>query len=110
MNHPTNTTVELYSSAVLRCSATSYSNLTITWIKAATQTLPITAIVKTIELPNNVTSILTITRLLLISFGQYYCVAKNNIGETHSTVSDLKVKGKLILYVCMYCITFVIYI
>lgn len=95
---PLDTKAEIFATAVLHCSATSYSHMTITWKKVGTQTLPFTAILKTIEMPNNVTSILTITSMAITSFGLYYCVAKNSVGETHSEFSNLLIKRKL-LYV-----------
>ena len=104
LSDPADTTVEIFATAVLSCSATSYNNVTITWEKVKrdgedNSALPFDAITNTIESPNNVTSILTITRMGIFYFGQYYCVARNSIGETHSSVSNLIQKGKLHTYV-----------
>ena len=94
MSHPANLTVDINAAAVLSCSATSYSNLTITWKKVGFE-LPITATTNTIKLNNNVTSVLTISKMVMFYGGLYYCIASNSIGETHSIVSNLIVKGKL---------------
>lgn len=100
LSDPADTTVEIFATAVLSCSATSYNNVTITWEKVKhdgedNSVLPFEAVTNTIELPNNVTSILTITRMAIFYFGQYYCVARNSIGETRSSISNLIQKGKL---------------
>ena len=93
LSHPVHATVELLATAVLSCSATSYSNVSIKWRRVG-YPLPIFAVTRTIESPNNVTSILTISTMFISFFGQYYCVARNDIGETHSSSSNLIQKGK----------------
>ena len=86
--------MELFATAELSCSATSYSNMTITWRRVG-YPLPFSAVINhTINSPNNVTSILTIRRMFSSFFGQYYCVARNHIGETRSTSSNLIQKSK----------------
>ena len=93
LRHPSHATVALYEPAVLSCSATSYSNMTIRWQRVG-YPLPFFAATHSIESPNNVTSVLKISKMFISFFGQYYCVAKNHIGETHSASANLIQKGK----------------
>ena len=93
LSHPDHTTVELYATAVLSCSVTSYSNVTITWQRVG-YPLPMLAMTRTNGSSNNVTSDLTISTMFITFFGQYYCVARNDIGKTRSNYSNLIQEGK----------------
>jgi len=87
--------VETCGEAVLKCTAASFENVTITW-KRLHKELPETAEFSTSKLLNQKVSIMKITRVAWYHKGDYYCVAKNNIGEVNSSLVHINVTGELL--------------
>ena len=91
---PNSTKVDVCSDITLKCSASGYGNLNITW-KKINGSLPETSTVTSSTLNRKVTSFLQITNIVWYYKGTYYCTVKNSAGEVNSTMAQLKISGKL---------------
>ena len=86
---------EVCSDPILKCTATSFRNVTITWKKLHGE-LPETAITSTTKSLNQRVSVMTIRNIAWYHKGDYYCVAKNDAGEVNSSVVHVNITGKII--------------
>jgi len=88
--------------AVLKCTATSFRNVTITW-KRLHNDLPETAEFSTTKSLNKRVSIMTIAKAAWYHKGVYYCVAKNDVGEVNSSLVNINITGEQItMSSCIY--------
>ena len=86
---------ETCGEAVLKCTASSFDDVAITW-KRLHKELPETAEFSTSKSINQRVSIMKIAKVAWYHKGDYYCVAKNNIGEVNSSFVHINVTGELI--------------
>jgi len=86
--------VEACGETVLKCTASSFENVTIAW-KRLYKEIPETAEFSTSKTLNQRDSIMKITKVAWYYKGDYYCVAKNNIGEVNSSLVHINVTGEL---------------
>ena len=92
LEQPNNMTINVYESVSFKCSASGFGQLKIVW-KRIEHNMPLTAEVTEEKPLNKITSILKITNTAGYYSGQYYCVAKNQVGEIFSQIADLYVQG-----------------
>ena len=87
--------VDAYTPVALRCKANLFGNVQIFWEKSGSAQLPKTASVNSITLHahSEIISVLSITKALNYYSGDYYCIVKNEIGETRSLPAHIQVKG-----------------
>ena len=93
--HPDAITVNVFKTAIFRCTAKGYDITDIIWQKVGSSRLPSTA--KTVTMTqslNELTSSLTITLAAGYYSGGYYCVASNKAGKEYSNTATLLVQGK----------------
>jgi len=93
IQHPTDQTAEVYTSASFECKAKRYGNVEIHWQRDGTLRLPASATVTTNRSYELVTSVLKINDTISFYKGGYYCTVKNEIGEVNSSLGHLNVKG-----------------
>jgi len=91
--------VETCGDAVLKCTATSFRNVAITW-KRLYKDLPETTEFSTTKSLNQRVSIITIKKAAWYHKGDYYCVAKNDVGEVNSSIVHINITGELISLGC----------
>ena len=92
LNHPKDTSVNVFDPVVFECMAESFGFVTITWGKDGYK-LPSTATTQTTKSNNKITSSLRITKTAGYYSGQYYCIVKNEAGVTVSHHATLQVQG-----------------
>ena len=87
--------VDVYTPVDLRCKAKLFGNVQIYWKKSGSAQLPKAASVKStiLHAQGEIISVLRITKTLNYYSGDYYCIVKNEIGETRSLPAYLQVKG-----------------
>ena len=85
-------TIDFYESVSFKCTAHGFGVLKITW-KKDKYIMPVTAEVIEEKSLNKITSILKITKTAGYYSGQYYCVAKNEVGKVVSQAAYLYVQG-----------------
>ena len=83
---------ETRDDAVLKCTATSFRNVTITW-KRLHNELPETAEISSTKSLNQRFSTMTIRNIAWYDKGDYYCVAKNDVGEVNSSLVHVNISG-----------------
>ena len=93
VKHPDATTVTVYKTAKFRCTAKGYDITDISWQKAGSFELPLTAKTMIKQSSDEVTSILTITAAAGYYSGKYYCIASNKAGKIYSNNATLFVQG-----------------
>ena len=84
--------INFYESVSFKCSASGFGVLKIVW-KRIEHNMPLTAEVVEKKSLNKTTRILKITKTTGYYSGQYYCVAKNEVGEVISQTANLHVQG-----------------
>ena len=89
---PNNMSINFYESVLFKCSASGFGVLQIVW-KRIEHNMPLTAEVTEEKSLNKITSILKITKATGYYSGQYYCDAKNEVGEVISQIANLHVQG-----------------
>ena len=94
---PSNVTVNFYESVSLNCTAYGFGVLKVFW-KRVKHPMPVMTEVTEKESLNKITSILKITKTTGYYSGQYYCVAKNEVGEVVSKIANLYVQGNAKCY------------
>ena len=84
----------MYVTATFSCNILSSDKVTVVWRKLRSQ-LPTTATIMLMEsgVPNQVISILKISRIIGYFDGEYYCVAFNKFGSATSKYASLKING-----------------
>ena len=98
ITQPKPTTVDVYDTATFQCTGRSYGKVTITWKRLMSE-LPVTASVKVTKISmNEVTSILTIDKVIGYYKGNYYCVIENDVGKVNSTFAYCDVTGIVVNY------------
>jgi len=86
--------VETCGEVILKCTASGFGNVRVTW-KRVHDELPETTEISTTESLNEKVSILKITKVAWYHKGDYYCVAKNNIGEVSSSLVHVNITSEL---------------
>ena len=88
---PRSTTVRVFSTGSLKCTARSYGAVSLTWKKLNSK-VPITADITVSRTLNEIKSVL---RLESIGYykGYYYCVAENSAGIVNSIFAHFDVIG-----------------
>ena len=95
MRSPISIAVKANNDAIFSCSAKGYGDIKITW-KKLNSTLPSSALseeIKSIK-DSNITSILTISKVVGYYEGYYYCEMSNSAGKVYSKEAFLNVSGK----------------
>ena len=88
---PRSTTVQVFSTDTLKCTARSYGAVSLTWKKLNSE-LPVTADVTVSRGLHEITSVL---RLESVGYykGYYYCVVENSAGTVNSTFAHFDIIG-----------------
>jgi len=94
IQHPTDQTAEVYTSASFECKAKRYGNVEIHWQRDGTLRLPASTSVTTNMSYELITSTLKIDKIISFYKGGYYCLVKNEIGVAKSSFAYLNVSGK----------------
>ena len=84
----------MYKSASFSCVARSFGLVQIVW-KRVKYSLPVTADVTVEKSLNEVSSTLTINKIVGYYSGQYYCVAENEAGKVTSQIANLHVQSNI---------------
>ena len=84
---------EVCSDPIFKCTATSFRNITITWKKLHSE-LPETVVTSSTKSLNQRVSIMTIRNIAWYHKGNYYCVAKNDVGEVNSSIIHVNITGE----------------
>jgi len=82
--------VETCGEFALTCTASGFGDIKITWKKLHSE-LPETTEISTTD---QRISTMKITKVTWYHKGDYYCLAKNNIGEVNSSVVHINVTGE----------------
>ena len=77
----------------LKCTTKLFGNVQIYWHKMGSARLPNTASINVIKSGDELTSILRIANVLSHHSGSYFCIVKNEIGESYSSQAQLQVTG-----------------
>ena len=97
---------ETCGESVLKCTASGFGNVKVAW-KRLHDELPETTEISTTESLNQRVSIMKITKVAWYHKGDYYCVAKNDVGEVNSSFVHINVTGELIaMSICIHILLF----
>ena len=104
-------TIHIFESVSFNCTARGFGLLEIIW-KRIRHAIPVTAEITQVKSLNEITSVIKISTTVGYYSGQYYCIAKNEVGETISRIANLNVIGiesntmmllsNHILYMCIH--------
>ena len=97
IQQPDDVNVTVYKSASFSCVARGFGLVQIVW-KRIKYSLPITADVTVKTSSNEVSSTLTINKIVGYYSGQYYCVAENEAGRVTSQIASLHVQSNKLKY------------
>ena len=92
IQQPSGANVQYFSTVKFNCTVETFGYSTIVWRKVGSL-LPITATVNNTSSVNEITSVLTITRVAGYYGGLYYCITTNQAGSTVSNHAELNVQG-----------------
>ena len=86
--------VEICGEIILKCTASGFGNVRVTWKKLHDE-LPEATEISTTESLNKRVSILKMTKVAWYHKGDYCCVAKNSIGEVSSSLVHVNITSEL---------------
>ena len=92
IQQPDDVNVTVYKSASFSCAARGFGLVQIVW-KRVKYSLPVTADVTEEKSSNEVSSTLTINKIVGYYSGQYHCVAENEAGRVTSQTASLHVQS-----------------
>ena len=95
---PQDQAVAAFSPVTFECVATGNRPLILTWFRQDRIELPISASVRRMPVGNTATSTLTIMRVTVNDFTDYFCVAENTVANNTIEVINRNVSADFTLY------------
>lgn len=92
LKHPIDVKVDVYESVTFLCEVFGFGDVKVQWKRIGFK-LPATSITHARKEENVVTSILEIASTSGYYAGEYYCIARNSVGEVTSQIAKLSTEG-----------------